>query len=274
MNAKPTTSVFERETRARLWTPPDGSREIETLADDDADTVRYLAAANRHVRGPLLRRLAKDRHAMVQWAASRRAGEPPDSCRIPVAVPMSIIAEHLLGERTELMYRFALLGVFEIDRRGRVWRPARLKTDCGRGTCRLVACDREPADVKLGPFGYRMTTFWWRGINAKCFTHRLVFRALKGMVPPGHRIHHVDDDRLNNSPGNLQVMSNAEHTRMHMNRTLPLAILTRDQVREIKRMLADGKRTDELAKRFGVSRGTIEGIKYGRAWKDVMMNDE
>ena len=264
-----TSSLIEKETRARLWTPTDSSCEIELLAADRAETVRHLVAANRHTPAALLKRLANDRHPLVSWAASRRPGQPPDSGSIPIAVPMSIVVEHLIGDRTELIYRFALLGAFEIDRRGRVWRPARLKTDCRRGVCRLAPCPRELADVKLGPFGYRMTTFWWRGINAKCFTHRLVYRALKGELPPKHRIHHVDGDRLNNSPGNLLLMSNAEHTRLHMIRERPLAILTPDQVREIRRLLAEGRRSDELARQFGVSRGPIEGIKYGRAWKNV-----
>ena len=34
-------------------------------------------------------------------------------------------------------------------------------------------------------------------------------------VPPGHDVHHRDDDKLNNDPANLQLVTKLEHKRIH-----------------------------------------------------------
>lgn len=49
----------------------------------------------------------------------------------------------------------------------------------------------------------------------------------------------------------------------------PGAILTVEQVREIKLLLADHNPVRELSERFGVSYGTIHSIKQGNTWVDV-----
>lgn len=46
--------------------------------------------------------------------------------------------------------------------------------------------------------------------------HRLVAeRALGRGLRPGEIVHHIDGDKRNNEPGNLQVMTQAEHMREH-----------------------------------------------------------
>jgi len=49
----------------------------------------------------------------------------------------------------------------------------------------------------------------------------------------------------------------------------PRAKLTEEEVRGIKRRLADGGRTTELAREFQVVPSVISNIKYGRRWKHV-----
>lgn len=43
-------------------------------------------------------------------------------------------------------------------------------------------------------------------------------------------------------------------------------VLTPEKVREIRQLLADDLGTRSIAKRFGVSRGAIEGVKNGTTW--------
>lgn len=42
--------------------------------------------------------------------------------------------------------------------------------------------------------------------------------------------------------------------------------VTAEQVREIRRRLAEGERPSRLAKEFGLSQGYVSNIKAGRTW--------
>ncbi len=48
-----------------------------------------------------------------------------------------------------------------------------------------------------------------------------------------------------------------------------MAKLTDDEVREIRRMAADGVRSAYIAEKFGVSQTTVYSIKTGRSWKHL-----
>ena len=45
--------------------------------------------------------------------------------------------------------------------------------------------------------------------------HRLVWEAENGPVPAGFDVHHVDGDRLNNAPDNLELLAHARHRQLH-----------------------------------------------------------
>ncbi len=45
--------------------------------------------------------------------------------------------------------------------------------------------------------------------------HEEVWKAEHGPIPPGHHVHHVDHDPLNNDPGNLVLMTAEEHRAHH-----------------------------------------------------------
>ena len=47
--------------------------------------------------------------------------------------------------------------------------------------------------------------------------HRLVAEQMLGRpLEPGEIVHHIDHDKRNNDPANLQVMTQAEHMRLHL----------------------------------------------------------
>jgi endogenous inhibitor of DNA gyrase (YacG/DUF329 family) len=60
--------------------------------------------------------------------------------------------------------------------------------------------------------GYRWV---WNG-NQKIMEHRLVMSRILGrpLITDEH-VHHINEDPLDNRPENLQVLSQAEHTRLH-----------------------------------------------------------
>lgn len=60
-------------------------------------------------------------------------------------------------------------------------------------------------------YGYVFTKLLGRWVRE----HILVWNVLHGEVPKGHVIHHKDGDKTNNAPCNLQVVTRAEHARLH-----------------------------------------------------------
>ncbi len=53
------------------------------------------------------------------------------------------------------------------------------------------------------------------GMKGKQFLHRLVAHDVMGVNLEGLIVHHRDDDRNNNEPANLEVMTQAEHAALH-----------------------------------------------------------
>lgn len=106
--------------------------------------------------------------------------------------------------------------------------------------------------------------------------HRLVARAFIGPVPPGHEVNHKGGVKTNNRPGNLEYVTRQQNL-LHRTRILKIGIgeghhcakLTNENVREIRRALAEGVSGYSLAKRFDVRTCTIYKIKHGQAWRHV-----
>jgi len=94
-------------------------------------------------------------------------------------------------------------------------------------------------------------------------------------------INHIDGNKANNRVENLEWCTQADNLR-HAHRTglargmdlkkgdLSIASkLTSAQVSVIKRRLKEGHRSIDLAREFGVVKGTIAEIKAGRSWGHI-----
>ena len=57
-----------------------------------------------------------------------------------------------------------------------------------------------------------------RELDVKRPLHRDVWQGRYGYLDPELVIHHIDFDRENNAPENLQAMTNSDHMRLHSNR--------------------------------------------------------
>jgi hypothetical protein len=118
--------------------------------------------------------------------------------------------------------------------------------------------------------------------------HRLVAAAFIGPIPPGLVVNHINGIRSDNRVSNLEIITQGQNI-SHAIRTglkkapqhyrpiargedNPKAILTNEQVRQIKLRLATGRhgigRT--LAREFGVSEHTISKIKHGQNWPTII----
>lgn len=95
--------------------------------------------------------------------------------------------------------------------------------------------------------------------------HRLVIERLIGRALGSHeQIHHIDEDTLNNSPSNLQIVSRAEHRRIHAAKKL-----TAEDVVQIRAMAAGGLTHPAIARRFNVSRAAVLSVVNRRSWQHV-----
>ena len=56
--------------------------------------------------------------------------------------------------------------------------------------------------------------------NKQIQEHRYVWEQVNGIIPKGYIIHHIDENKLNNSIDNLQCMTNGEHSYLHSIRSL------------------------------------------------------
>jgi hypothetical protein len=113
------------------------------------------------------------------------------------------------------------------------------------------------------------------------FVHRLVAMAF---IPNPKRlpvVNHKDGNKANNRPENLEWCTQGENVRHAFSTGLatkqrpgkgglsPAAKLTEAQVIEIKKRIATGHRSIDLAAEYGVAKGTIGEIKAGRSWGHV-----
>lgn len=52
--------------------------------------------------------------------------------------------------------------------------------------------------------------------RGRVFEHRLVAEQMLGRpLSPNEQVHHIDGDRLNNSPENLLILINSDHQKLH-----------------------------------------------------------
>lgn len=103
------------------------------------------------------------------------------------------------------------------------------------------------------------------------FEHRLVAERMLGRPlkyfgvnnPDNESVHHRNHDKKDNRPENLEILTRAEHGKLHGRR------LTQKQVREIRASLRDGKATGRiLGKQFRRSESAISQIKLRLTYAD------
>lgn len=62
---------------------------------------------------------------------------------------------------------------------------------------------------------YNLVDFWIDGKRFVQSVHVLVYEAFNGEIKKGNFVHHKDENKLNNTPDNLEQMSVLEHNRIH-----------------------------------------------------------
>lgn len=139
--------------------------------------------------------------------------------------------------------------------------------------------------------GYRIFSPVVAGRSRTVFVHVLVAAAFIGPKPPGHDVNHIDGDKANNCPSNLEYLTPlANH--QHAARTglkasgarhgwakhpdavprgeqIGISRLTREAVVEIRARAAAGESLAGLGRAFGVQETTIGAAVRRQTWRHV-----
>jgi hypothetical protein len=118
----------------------------------------------------------------------------------------------------------------------------------------------------LKPSGYIELTMGphkYRGL------HDVIMEAILGTpLLPDQVVHHIDENRQNNHPSNLQVMTRREHTRLHQIKNPSKRKLSNEQVAWI-RSLSDSFSRKQVAKELGVNPDSLWRIRTRRSYKTL-----
>lgn len=112
--------------------------------------------------------------------------------------------------------------------------------------------------------------------NSAFFVHRLTWIAFNGDIPDRLTINHKDCNKANNHLDNLELATPLEQ--YHHARAIGIkrrykgrlcAILKADDVREIRRLRAEGVILKNIADKFGTGQSNIRWILLGKTWRHV-----
>jgi hypothetical protein len=149
-------------------------------------------------------------------------------------------------------------GVYEVSNLGRIRR-----------------ADRGNTLTPTFTSGYAIVSLSLGGVTQNVRLHRLVLSSFCGAPPfEGAFACHNNGDTRDNALTNLRWATPKEnqqdsirHGTRPRGEDIHNAVLTADQVREIRAEIASGSRNPPLAERYGVSISTIHLIRHKRIWR-------
>lgn len=161
-------------------------------------------------------------------------------------------------------------GEFQIDDEGRIWRLMVL------GNGGLRPCQRRRAENGTGEREYLQIRRVISGQRVHAQAHRVVWCWFNGPIPPGMVINHLNGNKRDNRPSNLEVTTpsgNVEHAwrvlramnqdgeRNHQ------AKLTKADVLDIRNRRASGETLQQIACIHGISEQLVSRVARGDRWK-------
>lgn len=183
-----------------------------------------------------------------------------------------------MSESESLCLALVALGMFSVDKEGRIWRHRELTHGSEIGGSEVQIEPRRADTGKSKEGGYLRVQFTVGKTRYAVAAHRIVWMiANQQMIPPGLEINHKDGIKSNNRPSNLEVTTHSGNT-LHALHTLgqmakrhsPGAKLSPVQVVEI-RDLCDRKVMSKaaIARHYKVTVKTVRNIANRAKWDNI-----
>lgn len=110
--------------------------------------------------------------------------------------------------------------------------------------------------------------------------HRLIFEKQIGRkLTYNEIVHHKNEDKGDNDPGNLELKTRSEHSREHMKKIKKVGTpnkacrkLSEEQVIEIFKLREKGYGYLKISKVFGVDKRVIKCILKGICYKEIFQS--
>jgi len=123
--------------------------------------------------------------------------------------------------------------------------------------------------------GYLRVGLVVNGRQLTLLVHRLVAEAFIGLRPSSMTVNHIDGNKTNNLPANLEYLSLSDNTRHqwengHATEHGSSPKLTEDKVREIRALVASGLSRSVVGSRFGISRQSVNDIVWRKTWAGIL----
>lgn len=102
--------------------------------------------------------------------------------------------------------------------------------------------------------------------------HRIMYRIFKGSLDEALSVNHIDGDKENNSPENLELITHSANM-LHCFRVLghkpmkPRKKITQEIAEIIRQSHNSGSTNRELRKKFALSKSAISYVVNGHTWK-------
>src|SRR5699024_1052252 len=142
--------------------------------------------------------------------------------------------------------------LYEVDKYGNVYSLDRFDGYANRKGRKLK--------IDLNSANYGRVTLSKQGKTERFLVHRLVYESYYGEIKNGLQVHHIDENKLNNSINNLMLVTQRENN--HLSRESLGYKLTRDDVDEIRK---SNMTTRQISDTYGISlRHALRIIKNER----------
>lgn len=99
--------------------------------------------------------------------------------------------------------------------------------------------------------------------------HRVVAQELVPNPDNKPCVNHIDGNKQNNHPSNLEWVTHSENTRHSFDSGLQKTILTEEQVLEARWLYEIGVKQTEIAEAYGVSPKCIFAVVHRKTWKHI-----
>lgn len=145
----------------------------------------------------------------------------------------------------------------------------------------LFRSDTHKSAAHISHLGYRYLTRRIKGVQTNMYEHRLLYCYYNNLdfIPEGYEVNHKNYDRMDNSPENLELLTQKENMAYSKERVAESnkgsgngnAKLTERDVIEIYD-LATHKvfKQYEIAKLYGVDKRRVSAIKRKLVWKSLL----